>query len=137
MDELRRSRLARSGSTARLPQIVSMKAGRLSTPLCQIPDTAGDKLPGERCRVKRLSKVTGVKQFGSWRLTRQREPGTALTVTARGWVVPVERCSSLYRLIKLRGLGVIGAHSGGAVPLGAVRQPDEKWRLPERRVDYE
>jgi len=29
----------------------------------------------ERCRVKRLSKGTGVNSKGSWRLTRQREPG--------------------------------------------------------------
>src|SRR5947209_11527351 len=52
-----------------------------------------------------------------------------LTVTARGRVEPLERCSSLYRLITRRGSGVIGAHSGGAVPKWAVRQPDEKWRL--------
>src|SRR5438552_1909699 len=31
--------------------------------------------PGERCRVKRLSKLTVSDHVGSWRLTRQREPG--------------------------------------------------------------
>ena len=86
---------------------------------------------------QRLGKLTVSEHVGSWRLTRQREPGRKLTVTGRGQVGPLERCSSLYRLITLRGSGVIGAHSGGAVPKWAVRQPDDKWRLPERRVDYE
>ena len=60
--------------------LVSMKAGRLSTPSVRSPDTTADTSPGERCRVKRLSKVTGVNSSGSWRLTRQREPGRKLTV---------------------------------------------------------
>jgi hypothetical protein len=45
-------------------QVVSMKAGRLSTPQCQISDTTADKSPGECCRVKRLSKVTASEQLG-------------------------------------------------------------------------
>jgi SAM-dependent methyltransferase len=34
-------------------QLVSMKAGPLSSPPCQIPDTSSVELPGERCHVKR------------------------------------------------------------------------------------
>ncbi len=56
------------------------EGGRLVNPLCQIADNPKCRLPGERCRVKRLSKVTGVNMFGSWRLTRQCEPGRKLTV---------------------------------------------------------
>jgi hypothetical protein len=37
----------------------------LVNPSRQIPDTSGDTWPGKRCRVKRLSKVTGVNSHGS------------------------------------------------------------------------
>jgi len=36
------------------------EGGPFVNPLRQIPDTSGDKSPGECCRVKRLSKVTEV-----------------------------------------------------------------------------
>ena len=46
-------------SEVTLPRIVSMKVGRLSSPLCQIFfDTTVVTWPGERGGVKRLSKVT-------------------------------------------------------------------------------
>jgi hypothetical protein len=49
----------RAGRRARLPtllQLVSMRPAACQL-LCQIPDTTADTSPGERCRVKRLSKV--------------------------------------------------------------------------------
>jgi hypothetical protein len=42
--------------------------------------------PGERCRVKRPSKVTLGDHRGSWRLTRQREPGRTWSRAASGSV---------------------------------------------------
>ena len=52
-DELRRSRLGRSGSTARLPQIVQLGS--------QFSDLAGYRLPrrNKRCRLGRLSLIVG------------------------------------------------------------------------------
>jgi hypothetical protein len=63
--------------------LVSMKAGPLSSP-CVSSLTPHCHSPGERCRVKRRSKFTCMNVGGSWRLTRQREPGTRLSRAAGG-----------------------------------------------------
>ena len=60
--------------------------------------------------------------------------GVPANPRGRGWGSRLERCSSLYRFIKLRGPGVIGARSGGATQKWTVRQSGRKWRLPERRA---
>ena len=101
------------------------EGGRFVNPCVRLLTPQVRNWPGERCRVKRLSKATWSKQFGSWRLTRQREPGRKLlsrpACGSAGW-----SGAHFSSVIELRGLGAIEARSGGAVPKGTVRQSDER-----------
>ena len=80
-----------------LSQIASMNEGSLSSPCASV----GRSVPARGGRPAAWSPT----EFG---------PDGDSDAMGRGWGGRLERCSCLYRFIKLRGPGVIGARSGGA-----------------------